>query len=127
MSPTLIKAIIAITLALVFYTIGVWKEHREKVLKPLHLVFFWLGFCADSAGTGLMAGLTSGREGFLASLHGITGIIAIVLMLVHAIWATAVIVLKDKESAKTFHRYSIAVWRIWLIPFVLGMALGMIH
>lgn len=127
MSPALIKAIIAITLALVFYTIGVWKEHREKVLKPLHLVFFWLGFCADSAGTGLMAGLTSGREGFLASLHGITGIIAIVLMLVHAIWATAVIVLKDKESAKTFHRYSIAVWRIWLIPFVLGMALGMIH
>ena len=127
MSPTLIKAVIAITLALVFYTLGVWMEHKEKTLRPLHLVFFWLGFCADSAGTGLMAGLTSGREGFLASLHGITGIIAIVLMLVHAIWATAVIVLKDKESAKTFHRYSMAVWRIWLIPFVLGMALGLIH
>lgn len=102
-------------------------EHKEKTLRPLHLVFFWLGFCADSAGTGLMAGLSSGREGFLASLHGITGIIAIVLMLVHAIWATAVIVLKDRESAKTFHRYSMAVWRIWLIPFVLGMVLGMIH
>lgn len=127
MSPTLIKAIAAITLALVFYTLGVWMEHKEKTLRPLHLVFFWLGFCADSAGTGLMAGLSSGSEGFLASLHGITGIIAIVLMLVHAIWATAVIVLKDKESAKTFHRYSMAVWRIWLIPFVLGMALGMIH
>ncbi|MBP3895116.1 MAG: TIGR03987 family protein [Mogibacterium sp.] len=127
MSPTLIKAVVAITLALVFYTLGVWMEHKEKMLRPLHLVFFWLGFCADSAGTGLMAGLSSGREGFLASLHGITGIIAIVLMLVHAIWATAVIVLKDKESAKTFHRYSTAVWRIWLIPFVLGMAFGMIH
>ena len=127
MSPTLIKAVVAITLALVFYTLCVWIEHKEKTLCPLHLVFFWLGFCADSAGTGLMAGLSSGREGFLASLHGITGIIAIVLMLVHAIWATAVIVLKDRESAKTFHRYSMAVWRIWLIPFVLGMVLGMIH
>ena len=127
MPPTLVQAIIAITLALVFYTLGVWKEHREKVLKPIHLVFFWLGFCADSAGTGLMASLAGERQGFLASLHGITGIIAIVLMLVHAIWATAVIVLKDEEGARTFHKYSMMVWRIWLIPFAIGMIMGMIH
>lgn len=127
MSPSLFKAIAAITMALVLYTLGVWKEHREKVLKPIHVVLFWLGFCADSAGTGLMAGLGGERQGFLASLHGITGIIAIVLMLVHAIWATAVIVLKDEEGAKTFHKYSMAVWRIWLVPFVLGMILGMVN
>ena len=127
MSPTLVKAIIAITLALVFYTIGVWWEHKEKVLRPIHVVFFWLGFCADSAGTGLMASLAGERQGFLASMHGITGIIAIVLMLVHAIWATAVIVLKDKDGSKTFHKYSMMVWRIWLIPFVLGMILGMVN
>lgn len=126
MSAELIRAVVAITLALVFYTLGVWMEHKEKVLRPIHLVFFWLGFCADSAGTGLMAGLASGGAGFLSSLHSVTGIIAIVLMLVHAIWATAVIVLKDKDGAKTFHRYSMAVWRIWLIPFVTGMILGMI-
>lgn len=36
------KAVIAITLALFFYTIGVWSEHRAKLLKPLHLAFFWL-------------------------------------------------------------------------------------
>ena len=127
MSPTLVKAITAITLALVFYTIGVWWEHKEKILRSIHVVFFWLGFCADSAGTGLMTGLAGDSRGFLSSLHGITGIIAIVLMLIHAIWATAVIVLKDKDGAKAFNKYSMTVWRIWLVPFVLGMILGMVN
>jgi uncharacterized repeat protein (TIGR03987 family) len=126
MSPTLIKAIICITLALVFYTMGVWKEHREKKLKASHMLMFWLGFCFDSAGTGLMSQVSGGGEGFLASVHGITGIVAIVLMLIHAMWATAILVLRDKEGAKTFHKYSMAVWRIWLIPFALGILMGLI-
>lgn len=42
MNLTLIFAIITITLALIFYTIGVWSEHRSKKLKKLHLLFFWL-------------------------------------------------------------------------------------
>lgn len=125
MSSALIKAVMAITMALIFYSVGVWKEHKAKVLKPIHLLFFWLGFCMDSIGTGFMMSLTSTNEGFLESLHGVTGIAAIVLMFVHAIWATAILILKDKDGAKTFHKYSVAVWRIWLIPFVLGMLLGM--
>lgn len=48
MSPILMKAVTAITLALIFYTIGVWSEHRAKVLKPVHLAFFWLGLCMDT-------------------------------------------------------------------------------
>ena len=126
MSPTLIKAVIAITLALVFYTLECGRSIREKVLRPITPCVLLAWFLCRLAGTGLMASLSSGNEGFLASLHGITGIIAIVLMLVHAIWATAVIVLKDEEGAKTFHKYSMAVWRIWLIPFVIGMIMGMI-
>jgi hypothetical protein len=35
MAPTLIKAIIFITLALVLYIIGVWTERIGKTLKPL--------------------------------------------------------------------------------------------
>ena len=39
MNLTLIFAIITITLALIFYTIGVWSEHRSKKLKKLHLIY----------------------------------------------------------------------------------------
>jgi len=51
MSGILITAIVTITLALVFYTIGVWSEHHSKRLKKPHLVFFWLGLCMDTTGT----------------------------------------------------------------------------
>lgn len=37
----LILAIITITLALVFYTVGVFSERKAKILKPVHVVFFF--------------------------------------------------------------------------------------
>ena len=55
MSGLLICAIVAISLALVFYTIGVWSEHKEKVLKKLHVLFFGLGLAFDTTGTSIMS------------------------------------------------------------------------
>ena len=124
MNHLLLGAIIAITLALIFYTIGVWSEHHARVLKPAHLVFFWLGFCMDSAGTAMMSQL-AGAGGGMMSAHGITGTIAIILMFIHAVWASIVLARHDEEAARTFHKFSIAVWVIWLVPFVLGMMMGM--
>ena len=126
MTGALIAAIITITLALVFYTIGVWSEHQSKKLKKIHLIFFWLGLCMDTTGTILMGRIAkqsifSGK----LSLHGITGALAIILMIIHAIWATIVLVKNNEDSAKNFHRFSIAVWAIWLVPYVLGMIIGM--
>jgi uncharacterized repeat protein (TIGR03987 family) len=59
------------------------------------------------------------------SAHGITGAVAIVLMVVHAVWATAVLARKDEKAMRSFHKFSILVWAIWLVPFVLGMMMGM--
>lgn len=117
MTGTLITAIITITLALVFYTIGVWSEHRSKQLKKIHLIFFWLGLCMDTTGTILMGRIAkqSMFSGKL-SLHGVTGTLAIVLMIVHAIWATIVLIKNNEDSAKNFHRLSIAVWVILACP-----------
>ena len=43
MSTKLIMAIITITLALVFYTIGVFSERKSGILKKPHLIIFWMG------------------------------------------------------------------------------------
>ena len=101
MTGILMAAIITITLALVFYTLGVWSEHRSKQLKKSHLVLFWLGLCMDTTGTILMGRIAkqSMFSGQL-SLHGITGALAIVLMIVHAIWATIVLVKKMKPQQR---------------------------
>jgi len=46
-------------------------------------------------------------------------------MFFHAFWATQILVQKDEEKKKTFHKFSILVWGIWLIPYLLGMLAGM--
>lgn len=80
----------------------------------------------DTTGTILM-GQIAEQSMFTGklSLHGVTGMLAIILMIVHAIWATVVLVKDNQDAAKNFHRFSIAVWVIWLVPYVLGMIMGM--
>ena len=114
---------IIITLALVFYSIGVWSERIAGKLKWWHLIFFWLGLICDTWGTGMMLDMAGGLT---FDLHGLTGLIAIVLMLVHAAWATVVLLRKDERWIHNFHRFSVFVWVIWLIPYFSPMffALG---
>lgn len=129
MDMKLIMAIITITLALVFYTIGVFSERRAHTLKKQHVFIFWLGLVFDTTGTTIMSFIT--KEGGGAQngmgLHGITGALAIVLMLFHALWATLVLVKKDKKKQESFHKFSIFVWLVWLLPYILGMVIGMSH
>ena len=107
-------ATIIITFALLFYSIGVWSERISGRLKAWHLAFFWLGFICDTWGTGLMMEMSGGLT---FDLHGITGLIAIMLMFLHATWATIVLIRKDERWIVKFHRLSVAVWLIWLIPY----------
>jgi uncharacterized repeat protein (TIGR03987 family) len=105
---------IVINLALIFYSIGVWSERFAGQLKPWHLAFFWLGLVCDTWGTGLMMEMAGGLT---FDIHGVTGVIAILLMLIHALWATAVLIKKDQQLIYTFHKFSVGVWVIWLIPY----------
>lgn len=119
----LVYAVVSITLALVFYSVGVWAEKLQGELRIWHLCMFWAGFLFDTAGTTLMSRLASG--GFVLNFHGVTGALAIVLMLVHAVWATAVLIGNDPARKRSFHRLSIVVWCVWLVPFVSGAFFGM--
>ena len=109
---------IIITLAFIFYTIGVWSERFSSRLKIWHLVFFWVGIVFDTWGTGLMFELAGGLT---YDIHGLTGLLAIALMLIHAVWATAVLVKMDEKLIANFHRFSVTVWAIWLIPYLSPM------
>jgi uncharacterized repeat protein (TIGR03987 family) len=117
-----IFAAIFIVLALICYTIGVWSEKLAGWLKAWHLGFFWSGLASDTVGTTLMWE-TAGK--FNLSVHGFTGALAIVLMAVHAIWATLTLVCRQEDALRNFHRFSLLVWSIWLIPFFSGMVMAM--
>ncbi len=113
-----------ITLALVFYSVGVWSERIARYLKPWHVAAFWTGFAFDVAGTLAMHALSEGPFD-LREPHTLTGQIALWLMAAHAIWATRVARGGNEEARGGFHRYSLIVWLIWLIPYFGGWYLGM--
>lgn len=124
MNILMIASATLITLALVFYTVGVWSERIARYLKPWHVVTFWIGFAFDLAGTLHMHMMSEGQFDILEP-HTLTGQIALWLMLAHAIWATKVSRTGTEEQRQDFHRYSLVVWLIWLIPYFGGWYLGM--
>jgi len=120
----LILSTTLITLALVFYSLGVWSERIVRYLRPWHVASFWAGFLFDISGTWTMHRMAQGTFDLTES-HTLTGQIALWLMLAHAIWAARV-VRRGSERARTgFHKYSLLVWLIWLLPYFGGMYLGM--
>jgi uncharacterized repeat protein (TIGR03987 family) len=113
-----------ITMALFFYSAGVWSERYSRYLKSWHLWSFWIGFMFDVTGTLAMGRLRTGPFNIF-DLHTLTGQIALWLMLAHAVWATYVVIRGNETLRKKFHKYSLFVWLIWLIPYFGGMIMGM--
>ncbi len=120
--PPLVKAAVSLMFAaFAFYSLGVWSAVLSQHLKPWHAVLFWLGFAADSTGTELMRRMAGGLQW---NFHTATGAAALALMLGHAVWATAVLARGEERRLRTFHRTSLVVWTLWLIPFVTGLIIG---
>ena len=122
MNKTLIFAIVFINLAMILYTVGVWAERIQKQLKWWHTSLFWGGLLCDTVGTTAMSMIGGSLIKF--NCHGLTGLTAILLMLFHATWATWVLVHRDEKRIGNFHRFSIFVWFMWMIPMIGGMLLG---
>ena len=121
MPPLVRAAILLMVAALGLYSVGVWAVVLTKCLRPWHLGCFWVGFLADSTGTELMRRLAGG---FHWTVHTATGAMALLLMLGHALWASRVLIRGDERTLRTFHRFSLTVWGLWLIPFGTGIVLG---
>ena len=111
-----------ITFALVFYSIGVWGERLVGRLRWWHFVFFVLGLICDTVGTGMMFDFVGGMT---FDVHGISGLIAILLMFLHAVWALVVLLKKDEDALISFHRFSVFVWVVWLVPYFSPMFFAM--
>jgi len=118
----LLIAMNLIFVACILYTVGVWSEKIQGRLKAWHLMVFWLGLSFDTIGTGAM-GINAGSL-IQFNFHGITGLAAILLMLFHSIWASIVIFKNQREKILQFHKFSLVVWIIWLIPMITGMIYG---
>lgn len=125
-------ALVAINLALIFYSIGVWAERAQRRLTPWHVVFFGLGLACDTTGTLVMVRLAQQdlAAGAAASasqtLMAWTGTLAIALMALHFLWAIVTLIRGRESELMRFHTFSVAVWAIWLVPYLAGALAPMI-
>lgn len=125
-------AIVLISLALAFYTLGVWAERRSGELRWWHVAAFAAGLAADISGTAVMSVIAgSGRpsgvdqNSVLTQTMAITGLLALILMALHLVWAVVTMLRNRPDEKRAFHRFSIVVWAIWLVPYFTGMAAAM--
>ena len=110
--------IIFITLALVLYTTAVWTEKIKRKLKLWIVITFALGFACDLIGTSIMFLIAEHKFAF--SLHSICGYLALIIMLLHLLWAILSIQ-KIGRYQEYFTKFSIFAWCIWLLAFVSGI------
>lgn len=127
MPRELIVPAIIMSLALVFYTTGVWAERVARDLKRWHVVMFWLGIACDTLATEMMFRILLAGGGVNDWSHTLTGAAALGLMAVHAIWATWTLWRGSEAARRGFHHYSVTVWAVWLIPYLGGMIAGIMR
>jgi uncharacterized repeat protein (TIGR03987 family) len=121
MSPTLVVATTSILVAAVIYSIAVFAEFRARDLKRWHSSLFWTGLVFDTVGTTLMSKIAGGFE---LNVHGVLGVLAIVIMLVHATWATVVLLLGRERFLRNFHHFSLTAWALWMVSLVTGFVIA---
>ncbi|PIC67997.1 TIGR03987 family protein [Sporosarcina sp. P16a] len=124
MSTLLIVASSAMVVALILYSIGVFGEKISGTIQFKHLVFFVGGLIFDTIGTTLMNRIARQDGGSTFGLHQITGGAALVLMAFHLVWAIWVYNKGGEKAKHQFHKFSLGVWTLWVISFVLGILLG---
>lgn len=119
----LIVAIVILTMAFIFYSAGVWNERLQQGLRRWHIWLLGLGLICDLAGVTFMAELLrlTGEDN---GGHTVLGSITVFLLAVHVAWAFRTYRKSSVRSRQRFSRFSIAVWSIWLIPYCLGMYMG---
>ena len=122
---TIIKlGVVAVLFALVFYSIGILTEQRNKVINKTVLIFLSLGLFFDIAATGSMI---IGSSNSMFTFHGVIGYAGLIAMTIETILAYR---FNSKNGAETkvghaLHQYSRYAYDLWVIVFITGSMLAM--
>jgi len=121
LNPTIIKAVIVVTCALVSYSIAVITEQRKSSITKFVLTFLTLGVTLDITSTVLMIMGSSG-----ITYHGFIGWSALLVMLIDAIliWRYW---LKNKSAAvsRGLNLYTRYAYAWWVVAYIAGAIIAM--
>lgn len=123
MNALLLAGSLIVTLALIFYSIGVIAEQRKRIVSCFVLSFVSVGLLCDVTGTLCM--IFGAHK--LITLHGLIGYSALLGMLVDT---TSLYRLKQAGKSvpsKQLHLYTRIAYGWWVIAYISGCALAMMR
>lgn len=122
----LVRAVIMMNLALVFYSWAVFSGRRQG-LHRRHLAVFGIGLLCDFLGTNEMNHIAR-MYGKAPEWHNLTGIASLAGMAFHFLLALAASSMKRAEAVnRVFHRVSLTIYSCWLAAFLSGAVSGMLR
>lgn len=113
----LIYAVTAVTVALLFYTTGIFSGPLRPQFGPFPLVLLFAGVAFDLLGTVLMSLLS---PGFAVDFHTIIGLIALAMMIILALWSLLDFRREFGNQSSRRRGYALISWLAWVAVFFLG-------
>ena len=107
-------------IALILYSIVIWTHKINKELLYWMIVVFGFAFFLDAFATVIVC--ANARDGWAWNFHTITGLISLVIMGLHFVWAVGAYSGVGKLG-HYFNKYSIYAWILWLAAFISGIPL----
>lgn len=95
----------------------------KKKLDGWQLIYLYTSLCANTLSIALMEQISM-LDYRHNEIYIITGIAAILLMLVHTLWATYIFTLGTTNARKHYKKYNISVWSIWIILYGISIYTG---
>ena len=123
MNPTLIRAVIVVTFALVSYSIAVVSEQRKRYISKFILTLLTVGVFLDISSTTLMI---IGSRKIPFTVHGFIGYTALMVMLIDAIliwrfWRKN----GEIDVSRGLNIYTRLAYVWWAIAYFAGVIIAM--
>lgn len=123
MPVNILIGLVALLVALVCYSIGVWGAFRAKSFGRKQLAFVWVGFMFDILATVMMGMQVGGldlRPG-APLLHTVLALVALAGMLAAAVAGTWALRSDKDDVSLRASRLVLLPWALWVGVFVWGM------
>jgi EamA domain-containing membrane protein RarD len=123
LNSTLIKAVVVVTFALIFYSTAVLTEQRERYISKRVLTFLTAGVLFDISSTILMI---IGSRKIPITIHGFIGYSALTVMLIDTIliwgfWRKN----GDSHVSRTLNLYTRFAYGWWVMAYIAGAIIAM--
>lgn len=120
MKPVTLIGVVAMVVALVLYSIGVWGAFRAKKVSRRNVMFILGGLVFDVLGTVMMF-ITAGNRFLWEAPHTWGALLAFLGMLIVGIVGLWALNAGKDEALAKLSRWALAPWTLWAVVFVWGM------